>query len=62
MKIVYPSAGAVAATCAAITPPAPGRFSTTTLWPSASPMPLPTWRATISVMPPAPNGTTSRIG
>ncbi|KAG1578849.1 hypothetical protein G6F46_015735 [Rhizopus delemar] len=32
------------------------------LWPSTSPMPLPTWRATISVMPPAPTGPTSRTG
>ena len=43
-------------------PPAPGRLSTTTLWPQASVRCFATSRARMSVAPPGGNGTTSRIG
>src|SRR5262249_5865130 len=43
-------------------PPPPGRFSTTTDWPSASPILSATARATIEVLPPGANETTSVIG
>src|SRR5262249_48840614 len=45
-----------------IIPAAAGLFSTTTRWPSASPSLSATKRAGISVGPPAPKPTTSRIG
>src|SRR5258708_988904 len=43
-------------------PPAPATFSTITGWPSEAFMWSPTMRATMSVMPPAGNGTTSVTG
>ncbi len=43
-------------------PPAPGLFSITTDWPSASPSTCVIWRASVSVAPPGGNATTSRIG
>ena len=46
----------------ATTPPAPGRFSITTGWRSDSPIFSATVRAVRSAIPPAPNGTTMRIG
>src|SRR5450432_1307440 len=45
---------------AAILPPAPGLFSTTTDWPQTSCRRLETSRAVISVEPPGVNGTTTR--
>src|SRR4030081_2532846 len=47
---------------AAMLPPAPGLFSTTTDWPHTSCRRLETRRAVISVEPPAVNGTTTRTG
>jgi hypothetical protein len=41
----------------AIVPPAPGTFSTTIVWPSALPIDAASDRATVSVGPPAANGT-----
>ncbi|MNL42029.1 hypothetical protein D3C87_1644650 [compost metagenome] len=43
-------------------PPAPRRFSTTTLWPSDFDIAAATERATTSVGPPAANGTTMVMG
>src|ERR1700679_109635 len=43
-------------------PPAPGIFSTTTGWPSARAIRSLTTRATVSVGPPALNGTTTVMG
>ena len=43
-------------------PPAPGRLSTTTAWPSDSESFCPIIRASVSVMDPAPNATTNEIG
>jgi hypothetical protein len=45
-----------------IVPPAPLTFSTITDWPSDVFMRSPTMRATMSVTPPAANGTISVIG
>src|SRR5436190_20403848 len=45
---------------AAMLPPAPGLFSTTTVWPHTSCRRLPTRRAVVSVEPPGVNGTTMR--
>src|SRR5687768_10410877 len=42
--------------------PAPGRLSTTTVWLNTCPSRSPTTRAAKSVEPPAPCGTTIRIG
>jgi hypothetical protein len=42
-------------------PPAPGRFSTTMLWPSDGGMVSDSSRPTRSALPPAANGTISRI-
>src|SRR3981189_1857425 len=47
---------------AAMLPPAPGLFSTTTDWPQTSCRRLPIRRAVISVEPPGVNGTTMRTG
>src|SRR5271154_5578322 len=47
---------------AAMLPPAPGLFSTTTDWPQTSCRRLLTRRAVISVEPPGVNGTTTRTG
>jgi len=43
-------------------PAAPVTFSTTICWPSETRMRSPTMRASASVGPPAPNGTTRVIG
>src|SRR5580704_1530184 len=43
-------------------PPAPPRFSITTVWPQISSSFLPTRRAVMSVEPPGVNGTTMRTG
>src|SRR5688572_4434029 len=43
-------------------PPAPGLFSTTTGWPSASDRPGATRRAVMSTFPPGAKGTMMRIG
>src|SRR6516225_8385172 len=43
-------------------PPAPGLFSMTTDWPSASPSSWVTWRDRVSVAPPGGNAITRRIG
>jgi len=48
--------------CAPTIPAAPGRFSTTTSWPSASPSAGATVRAVMSTFPPGTNGTMMRIG
>src|ERR1700709_2059393 len=47
---------------AAMLPPAPGLFSTTTDWPQSSCKRLETRRAVMSVEPPGVNGTTTRTG
>src|SRR6516162_1059252 len=58
----YPS-GAAAATCPVPSaPPAPGRFSTTKLWPNLADKCCAASRAIMSVLPPAPNGTTMVTG
>src|SRR3982074_3029544 len=62
MKIVYPSGSRWATISAAMWPPAPGLFSTTTDWPQTSCRRLPTRRAVVSVEPPGVNGTTTRTG
>src|SRR3954447_16711554 len=60
---VWPSPAALATASAPTMPPAPARFSTTTVEPATE-----RWRkaaarrATTSVLPPGGNGTTSRIG
>ena len=59
---VWPSGVARAAASAAMLPPAPGRFSTTTGWPSRSPAPGRPARAVTSVLPPAAKPTIRRIG
>src|SRR5258706_16436628 len=43
-------------------PPPPPLFSTSTGWPSVSLIRLPTRRATMSVVPPGGNGTSTRTG
>src|SRR5262245_19867961 len=62
ISIVWPSGGAVATALAAVVPPAPTRFSTTTAWPRISDSGWATMRAAMSVPPPAPNPTIRRIG
>src|SRR5580698_3468657 len=54
---VYPSGGDVTSACDATTPPAPGRFSTTTDWPHCRETTSPSVRARISTPPPAEYGT-----
>src|SRR5882757_4789771 len=54
---VYPSGADVTSACDATTPPAPGRFSTTTLWPHCRETTSPSVRARISTPPPAEYGT-----
>jgi hypothetical protein len=44
-----------------IVPPAPVRFSTTTVWPSVRDSTSPTWRAMKSIAPPGASGTMNRI-
>src|SRR5262249_5334042 len=60
--IVYPSGVARATRPTPMVPAAPAVFSMRTLCPSAGPMPCATMRATVSVGPPAANGTTIMIG
>ncbi len=59
---VCPSGGDLATISPPIMPPAPGRLSTTTGWPSSSLRPGATARALISTLPPGANGTTIRMG
>src|SRR6218665_678250 len=59
---VSPSGGWRKAASTPIEPPAPGRFSTTTGWPSLSLRILASSRELLSVMPPGVNGTTKLIG
>src|SRR6266436_5512835 len=54
---VYPSGGDVASACDATTPPAPGRFSTTTVWPQCRETTSPSVRVRMSTPPPAAYGT-----
>src|SRR5436309_1028244 len=54
---VYPSGGAAMSACEAITPPAPGRFSTTTDWPHCLETASPRVRVSTSTAPPAAYGT-----
>ncbi len=62
MSSVYPSAGDFATNSAAILPLAPGRFSTTTVWPTRLPSSWPSRRASASVPPPGGNVTMRWIG
>src|SRR3981189_985173 len=59
---VYPSGAALAASSLERLPLEPGRFSTTTGCPSASPSRGATTRAIVSVAPPGGLGTSRRIG
>src|SRR5258708_18678417 len=59
---VYPSGAALAASSLERLPLEPGRFSTTTGCPSASPSRGETTRAIVSVAPPGGLGTSRRIG
>jgi hypothetical protein len=59
---VWPSGAARITSPEPSVPPAPGRLSMTTGWPSAEPRPRAMARASRSVAPPAGNGTTMRIG
>ena len=59
-NIVWPSGSARATVSAATTPPAPGRFSIVTGWPSDWLSSAATMRAVRSPAPPAANGTTMR--
>src|SRR5260370_15044253 len=54
---VYPSGGDATSACDATTPPAPGRVSTTTVWPHCRETTSPNVRARISTPPPAAYGT-----
>src|ERR1700730_12254594 len=54
---VYPSGGAAASACDATTPPAPGRFSTTTVWTHCRETTSPSVRARMSTPPPAADAT-----
>src|SRR5712692_3417361 len=58
---VWPSGAAFATEAVPMVPPAPGRFSTMTLQPSAAPSSGLIARARMSCTPPAPNGTTMRV-
>src|SRR4051812_27033714 len=62
MSSVYPSGAAFATVAAPMVPPAPPWFSTSTGWPIDSCMRCATRRATMSVVPPAGNGTMMRSG
>ncbi|MNL55230.1 hypothetical protein D3C87_1786230 [compost metagenome] len=59
---VLPSGALLATRSAAILPPAPGRFSTTTGWPSSWDISWAMVRASVSVVPPAGAPTRIRIG
>src|SRR4051794_32303752 len=54
---VYPSGGEATTACEAMTPPAPGRFSTTTDWPHCLETTSPRVRVRTSTPPPAGYGT-----
>src|SRR6202035_5360607 len=54
---VYPSGADVTSACDATTPPAPGRFSTTTDWPHCRETASASVRVRISTPPPAEYGT-----
>lgn len=58
---VLPSGAAFAPAAVPIVPPAPARFSTMTGWPSLGPSSFASMRATVSVEPPAVNGTMIRM-
>ena len=62
IKIVWPSGGALAIMSAPMDPPAPARLSTVTGCPMDSLIFWATKRATISVVPPAGNGTIILMG
>ncbi len=62
MLIVWPSGAACAARPTPMLAPAPVMFSTTTDWPSDVRMRSPRMRASVSVGPPAGNGTIIVIG
>jgi len=59
---VSPFGCALATTSAPSVPPAPGRFSITTVWPRISLSLGARTRVVMSVPPPVPKGTTIRIG
>ena len=59
---LWPSGTARATTSAAMTPDAPGRFSTTTGWPSDSVSFCATMRARMSFAPPGGKPTSMRSG
>src|SRR5687768_5521277 len=58
----YPSGGALASRSVAMVPPAPGRFSTMTDWPSASARRCAYMRVAMSMPPPAAKPTMMRMG
>src|SRR5262249_14459380 len=62
IRSVYPSLSARATASLPRVPPAPGRFSITTGWPSFSCSDCATMRPMMSAPPPGPNGTTMRTG
>jgi hypothetical protein len=62
IRNVWPSAGARATSSVPITVPAPGRLSTTTLWPNAFVSGGASARAATSTDPEGGNGTTIRKG
>jgi hypothetical protein len=59
---VCPSGAASASVPSATRLPAPGRLSTTTLWPNTSAKFAEMLRETLSMPPPAASGTSTRIG
>src|SRR5690348_8052701 len=59
---VYPSGFDCATLAAPMVPPAPGTFSITIDWLAPRDMRSANWRASVSVAPPAANGTTQVIG
>jgi hypothetical protein len=62
IRIVWPSGVAEVTATMPIAAPAPGRFSTTKRWPTVVDSRWPITRATMSLVPPGGNGTTSRTG
>src|SRR5450759_911123 len=62
IKNVYPSGADLTTASAPILPPAPGRLSMTTVWPSSGRRLSAITRAVTSVLPPGGYGTTSLIG
>ena len=59
MPMVWPSGSALATEAVPVSPPAPARFSITTLLPRRAPILSASTRAKVSAGPPAGNGTTS---